>query len=164
MYENKDLFSVWNWRCPRRLLATWTLHKSDRWSGDGNANIACLLQVFWQEWTNLIHSLLSVRLPSSLAPSRFVPATQSSQVSHLFITLTTDWKRTHAVGRRRQDMPFVSQQRTCLAQLLCKTRCQTKRHSVQEMQASCTFVHPPKTPSPSFVDSASILSHCSPPL
>lgn len=74
--------------------------------------------------------LLSPPLALSLSP---LPATLSLSFSHLVFTLNAGcWAG--EVGRRRQDTLFVSQWRTCLAELRFQPRCQTKSCSVQELE------------------------------
>lgn len=100
-----------------------------------NANNASLLQVSWQEWANTIHSFLNVS--RSLSPSLALSLSLSLPLclTHsLICSSPSPLAGRGEVGRRRQDTLFVSQQRTCLAELRFQPRCQTKRHSVQELQ------------------------------
>lgn len=97
-----------------------------------NANNAILLQVSWQERANSIHSFLSVS-PSFPLWLRHSPSPCHSVFPTLsFVLHPQRWLE--EVGRQRQDTLFVSQQRTCLAEIRFQPRCQTKSHSVQELQ------------------------------
>ncbi|KAF0042023.1 hypothetical protein F2P81_005555 [Scophthalmus maximus] len=51
-----------------------------------------------------------------------------------FVRHPHHWLGEREVCRQRQDTPFVSQQRTCLAEIRFQSRCQTKSHLVQELQ------------------------------
>lgn len=78
-----------------------------------NANNASLLQVSWQAWTNSIHSFLNTFLsPLFGSVTLPLPATPSSPVSHLFVTLPAGREQRggptetgYAVSQPAADMP-----------------------------------------------------------
>lgn len=134
--EDKGLFFEWNWRSPRKHLAT--LDAASRLDDleMKNANNARLLQVSWQKWANTIHPFLDVSLPSpSLAlslplslPLRLPQSPVCSSTPHRWPVSRERW----ANGDRIQR--FVSKRRTCLARLRLQQRCHTKSHPVQELE------------------------------
>lgn len=120
---------------------------------------ASFLQVFWQERVNLIHSFLNAS-PSLLLYGCVTLPFSATLSSPLICPSPSSPPAEGEVGRRRQDTWFVSQQRTCLAELRFQPRCQTKSHSVQELLGQAVSLSkspPPPTTPPLVIVLASLL-------
>ena len=109
-----------------------------------------------QTWNNPSSMVLS------LSPF-FGFVTPSPPCHSIFPTLSfvrhpRRWLEEREVCRQRQDTPFVSQRRTCLAELRFQPRCQTKSHLVQELQDTLLVCLPSKSAPPPSVIMLAVLS------